>query len=107
MPETFENWWADVLKEHNYAPDPDDPEHFYDYRAAFEAGHKIPKEGEHWGSQFKHELHEDRFLRGDHPDINKPDVDWWDTKYDTPAKNMDVILFDSIRKDYLRRLRNR
>ena len=62
---TFEEWWSQVLNTHDYAINPHDPEHFYDYKAAFEAGVEIPEEGGHWPSQFKHDLHPDRYIKGD------------------------------------------
>ena len=105
MSETFENWWNNVLKVHNYAIDPDDPLHYYDYRAAFDAGHGIPEDGQHWSSKFKHDLHPNRFVSG--RELNKPDIEWWDSKYDKPAKASEVLLFDVIRQNYERRLKNR
>jgi len=48
----FQSWykmWADQL---GLAPNPDDPLHFYDYRAAYQSG-AMPDASGHWPSQFK------------------------------------------------------
>ena len=74
----FSDYWSRVLEVHDYASDPNDVEHFYDYKGAFEAGVPIPGPGEHWPSAFKHDLHPDRYIKGE--DIGKPDIDYWDTK---------------------------
>jgi len=61
----FQSWyktWADKLK---LAPNPDDPQHFYDYRAAFQAGvEPTIKSNWHWPSQFKKEGHPHLVLNG-------------------------------------------
>jgi hypothetical protein len=46
-------------------PDPDDPRHQYDYRAAWKAG-VVPSEETnwHWPSAFKADTHPDRFIDG-------------------------------------------
>lgn len=60
MPEAdesrFRAWYARHAKEQGLDPDPDAPEHFYDYRAAFRAG-ASPDETGHWPSEFKQEGH--------------------------------------------------
>ena len=96
----FSDWWSATLKMHNYAPDPDDPLHYYDYRSAFESGHAIPASGEHWSSEFKSDLHPNRFVRGNDPSVDKPDVEWWDTKYKKAATSADVLKADSIRQQF-------
>lgn len=100
--EKFKEWWDTAVKTHDYAPDPDDPLHYYDYRAAFESGHSIPESGGHWSSEFKHDLHPNRFVRGKDPSVNKSDVEWWDTKYDKPARSSDVLMFDMLRQEFER-----
>jgi hypothetical protein len=52
----FQEWyktWARIL---GLSPDPDDPRHYYDWRAAFRAGAEPDKAG-HWPSMFKKEGH--------------------------------------------------
>lgn len=56
MEEDFKNWYAGHAKKLKLNPNPDDPQHFYDYRAAFKAG-ATPDETGHWPSQFKTEGH--------------------------------------------------
>lgn len=53
----FQNWYRDVIGKrqamgHPLNPNPDDPEHFYDYRAAFANGADMGNDG-HFPSQFK------------------------------------------------------
>ncbi len=104
--DNFNDWWDIVVGIYNYDPNPDNPLHYYDYRAAFEAGHKIPENGKHWSSRFKHDLHPNRFVSGNDPSVNKPDVEFWDTKYEKPATSADLIRFDSLRQDFERMLAN-
>lgn len=52
----FQGWYADRAKRLNLNPNPDDPQHFYDYRAAFQAKAEPDATG-HWPSQFKREGH--------------------------------------------------
>jgi hypothetical protein len=95
----FNDWWSRVLEVHDYASDPNDVEHFYDYKAAFESGIEIPEEGESWPSQFKHDLHPDRYIKGE--DVGKHDIDYWDTKYDQPATAIDMIRQTYRREEFL------
>ena len=52
----FQSWYAGHAKTRGLNPNPDDPEHYYDYRAAFKAGAGPGPDG-HWPSQFKTEGH--------------------------------------------------
>ena len=86
----FKDWWKKVLETHDYGENPDDPLHYYDYRGAYEAGHKIPlKKGDPWLSKFKHDLHPNRFISGNQVGFNE--IAWWDSKYEKPATESDVI----------------
>jgi hypothetical protein len=61
----FRKWydgWSRMLR---LDPDPDNPQHFYDYRAAFMAGAQPTKEsGWHWPSEFKIEGHPNLIVDG-------------------------------------------
>lgn len=57
----FRSWYKDYAEKLNLNPNPDDPKHFYDYRAAYMAGEKPDASG-HWPSQFKKEGHPKRFI---------------------------------------------
>jgi len=61
----FKSWykgWSDKLK---LDPNPDDPRHFYDYRAAYKSGAEpTPESGWHWPSQFKRDNHPNRIVDG-------------------------------------------
>lgn len=58
----FRAWYAAQAKRWGLDPNPDDPEHRYDYRAAFAAGlGPDPKTG-HWPSEFKADDHPNRYV---------------------------------------------
>lgn len=52
----FRQWYAAQAQRWGLDPNPDDPRHFYDYRAAFRAG-AAPDASGHWPSTFKREGH--------------------------------------------------
>lgn len=58
----FQKWYGDWAKTSGMNPNPDDPQHHYDYRAAFKAGVQPPEKGGHWPSQFKANDHPNRFV---------------------------------------------
>ena len=64
--EAFQAWYREVAQRTNLAPNPDDPEHFYDYRAAWRAGVEPtidPSDGRyHWPSEFKAWNQPNRFV---------------------------------------------
>jgi len=49
---SFESWYAGIAERYGLDPNPDDPMHQYDYRAAYEAGFEPDDDG-HWPSEFK------------------------------------------------------
>ena len=57
----FLQWYRERAKRFGIDPNPDDPGHHYDYRAAYAAGAEPDKTG-HWPSEFKTDLHPRRFL---------------------------------------------
>jgi len=63
----FRQWYSQWAKRLDLDPDPDNPLHFYDYRAAFLAGAEpeiSPADGAyHWASEFKSLDHPNRFIR--------------------------------------------
>ena len=52
----FRKWYAGHASRLRINPDPDAPQHYYDYRAAYRAGAKPDASG-HWPSQFKRTGH--------------------------------------------------
>ena len=59
----FQTWyklWAGRL---GINKDPDEPEHYYDYRGAYDAGAEPNEEG-HWPSKFKRKGHPSYYLEG-------------------------------------------
>lgn len=64
----FLKWYEQWAKKTGISEDPDDPMHFYDYRAAYINGAKpeIDKsDGKyHWPSEYKHDDHPNRFVDG-------------------------------------------
>lgn len=59
----FQNWYRGIpqVQRGLLSPNPDDPEHFYDWRGAFLSGAK-PSMESHWPSQFKSPNHPRRML---------------------------------------------
>jgi len=52
----FQAWYTRHAKKQGLAKDPDDPKHFYNYRAAYKAGVGPDSKG-HWPSKYKKEGH--------------------------------------------------
>lgn len=64
----FQNWYRAWSTITGMNPNPDDPRHFYDMRAAFRSG-AVPRidptdQRYHWPSQFKAPEHPNRFVGG-------------------------------------------
>ena len=61
----FQNWYRNLptVKNGGISPNPDDPEHLYDFRRAFLSGVQTNAEG-HFPSQFKQIGHPRYFLNG-------------------------------------------
>ena len=59
----FRKFYAEQAKKWNLDGNPDNPEHHYDYRAAFKAGAKPDKTG-HWPSKFKKDTHPNLVIKG-------------------------------------------
>ena len=92
----FLDWYSGVAEGSGISPDPDDPRHYYDYRSAYEAGARLD-ERKHLPSEFKHDLHPNRYIIG-------KDLEIHDSKYDKPAKLEDMIMQAFQRKEYEERL---
>ena len=67
----FQEWYAEHAEESGLDPDPDDPEHYYDYRRAWEDGAE-PDEDGHWPSKYKSPDHPNRYVFGVDTITNKP-----------------------------------
>ena len=70
MPDTFNEqafrqWYAGQARRWGLNPNPDDPNQFYDYRAAFRAG-ATPDTSGHWPSTFKTAGHPNLVVGGFH-----------------------------------------
>ena len=65
---TFQQWYADWAARAGINPDPDNPEHQYDYRAAWKAGAEPQidptDQRYHWPSKFKADDHPNRIVDG-------------------------------------------
>ncbi len=59
----FRDWYSQRAKTLGLDPNPDAPEHFYDYRAAHRAGAEPDTTG-HWPSEFKREGHPRMVVNG-------------------------------------------
>lgn len=59
----FQDWYAGYADKLGLNPNPDDPQHFYDYRKAYAAG-ATPDATGHWPSDFKTEGHPRMIVNG-------------------------------------------
>lgn len=62
MEQGFQDWYAKHAQQWGLNPNPDDPLHHYDYRAAYLAGVGPDKKTGHWPSVFKAPDHPNRFV---------------------------------------------
>jgi hypothetical protein len=60
----FQGWYSDVSRRTGLSPNPDDREHYYDYRRAWQDGVPVPSEGSHWPSRYKLRGHPRLFVNG-------------------------------------------
>lgn len=60
----FQSWYARTSKIYRLNPNPDDPRHHYDYRAAYKAGIRRPDVTGHWPSKYKTAEHPRRYIKG-------------------------------------------
>ena len=94
----FSSWYSNIAEQVSDStftlnPDPDAPKHYYDYRAAYEAGAELD-ERKHLPSEFKHDLHPDRYV------IDKKTLEIRDSKYERKASLEDMIIQSFQRKEY-------
>lgn len=61
--QAFRRWYAEVSRQYGLNANPDAPDQFYDYRAAFRAGSKPDRSG-HWPSAFKKAGHPNEVVGG-------------------------------------------
>lgn len=73
----FRKWYSALAQKWDLNPNPDDPEHFYDYRGAFESGARPDSTG-HWPSKFKTE---------GHPNMTVDGMNTKTGKYETPRRS--------------------
>ena len=97
----FSDWYSNIAEEVSSStftlnPDPDAPKHYYDYRSAYESGASL-NEKKKLPSEFKHDLHPDRYIIG-------KDLEIYDSKYEKPAKLEDMIIQAFQRKEYEEKL---
>jgi hypothetical protein len=66
--QSFADWYQGWAEKTGISPDPDDPRHKYDYRAAYQAGAEpeiSPEDNQyHWPSEFKADDHPNRYVDG-------------------------------------------
>lgn len=67
----FQDWYKNYSDQLGLNPNPDDPRHFYDYRAAFLQGAE-PNESGHWPSEFKLEGHPNMVVNGINTKTGQP-----------------------------------
>lgn len=71
--EQFQSWYAGHAKNLGLHPNPDHPEHFYDFRGAYAAGSKPDASG-HWPSKFKLEGHPRMVIDGVNTKTGEPAI---------------------------------
>jgi len=67
----FQQWYAKQARANGLDPNPDNPQHFYDYRAAFEQG-QLPGADKHWDSRNKAPGHPNQFVEGENTITGQP-----------------------------------
>src|SRR5688572_9259585 len=67
----FRPWYAKAIEGRDLDPNPDSPEHRYNYRHAFKAG-AWPGQDGHWPSEFKAADHPNRFVDGQDTTSGQP-----------------------------------
>ncbi len=82
----FQQWYAVRAKRWGLDPNPDDPRHHYDYRAAYRAGAEPDPQTGHWSSEFKAKDHPNRFVDGVDTITGKPMDIHNSTLYDTRTR---------------------
>lgn len=76
----FKAWYLPLAKRTGIDTDPDNPDHHYDYRAAYKAGETPDAEG-HWPSSHKTAGHPRRYMSPDGKTFSKaPEKGYTDTK---------------------------
>lgn len=73
----FRKWYGTQAGRFQLDPDPDNPLHLYDYRAAYREGYGPDPSDGHWPSQFKHPNHPNRFVDGIDTITGRPMVNDW------------------------------
>ena len=86
--QAFQSWYSEQASKTGINPNPDDPQHFYDYRGAFSAGATPGLDG-HWPSQFKKEGHPRMVLDGVNTKTGLPD----DSPSELPAMASKAVKF--------------
>jgi hypothetical protein len=60
---SFDQWYSEQAQKYGLDPNPDDPRHFYDWKAAYQAGAQADETG-HWPSEFKKIGHPNLIVEG-------------------------------------------
>ena len=98
----FQSWYQGWSKKLGLNPDPDDPQHFYDYRAAFRGGAEPTVEsGWHWPSEFKREGHPRMIVDGVNTKTGaRVDsgafTDWWTDFLENKPADREKIFYSLV-----------
>lgn len=68
---SFRQWYTTHARRWQLDPDPDNPLHYYDYRAAYRAG-ATPDRSGHWPSEYKREGHPNLIVGGKDTRTGRP-----------------------------------
>jgi hypothetical protein len=93
----FQDFYGKWSKKAGIDPDPDNPQHKYDYRGAFASG-AVPKISDadglfHWPSEFKDDDHPNRFVDGEDTKTGR--------RIESQPQSDNSSIFDSMIKDRL------
>jgi hypothetical protein len=89
----FQEWLdSNDIREHN------NPMHFYDYKAAYEADEERDMVTGKFSSKYKHDLSPERF--------EATENGWYDTKYEKYVDRTDVMVQEWERNEYLADIMN-
>lgn len=91
----FKKWYVDWALRTGIDPDPDNPRHHYDYRAAYRAGSEpeLADDGlYHWPSEFKAQNHPNRFVNGVDTITGRPVNALRPTPVVAPEQDLDALM---------------
>jgi len=100
----FQGWYGGIADKWGLDPNPDDYRHYYDWRAAYEAGVRAPTEGDHWPSAFKRPGHPNRYVGGVDTITGEPVAGGNPVLEDISRASAEMAERDMLREEAMRNL---